>query len=82
MDVNVMRARCRVIRTASPDVVTPSGLSPQPWENFGYTDGDIVTFVQWAMDDPRWKTSIGWFDSKTGHQRPIILHGEAEVLRV
>ena len=82
MDVNVMRQRCRVIRTASNDVFTLTGFPPVPWERFGWTAGDIITFTQWGEGDRRFKDSIGWFESWDGKTSAVILHGEAEVLKV
>ena len=81
MDVNVMHSRARVLRTASDDVETGCGLKPTPWEVFGFTKGDIVTYTRWGEGDPRNRYSIGFFQSKTGNEQPIILHGEAEVLK-
>lgn len=81
MDVNVMKQRCRVLHTASPDIVVNPGGIILPWEEFGHTNGDIITFTMLGEGDPRFKYGIGHFEDNIG-RRPLILHGEAEVLRV
>jgi hypothetical protein len=85
MDVNVLVQRCRVLRTASPDVVTGLGSKPVDWEEFGYTAGNIITFRQLGEGSPQTKYGIGHFTAAAGAERggsAFILHGEAEVLKV
>ena len=75
MDVNVMKQRCRVLRTASDDIDTGGGLIIT-WEELGFTAGEIIPFVQLGEGNSMTKYGIG--RTLSGN---FIYHGEAEVLK-
>jgi len=78
MDVNVLQQRCRVLKTASPDIDT-GGRSICTWESLGFTAGDIITYRQLGEGDRRFKYGLGHVaEHGCG---AFIYHGEVEVLK-